>query len=217
MESKRPTLTQKLIERLKGGQLGSLNEADLKKFSWLALLGLLGLYLLIAGGPQNRSRDSRIHPTGGVAATDKASEETPVISGNLTRSTGDLEAKLSSMLSRIAGAGKVDVCILLEDDGEKVFADNTVEERRMTEDRDEKGIARTNTETRVSRELVLSRGQSSNPDQPVVRKSITPRIRGVLVVAEGATISRVKFALTQATSTALGIPEHKVIVFPRGK
>ena len=56
---------------------------------------------------------------------------------------------------------------------------------------------------------------SGNSQQPFVSKEVLPRVRGVLVVAEGANNKRVNMELTDAVAAVLDVPYHKIKVLEK--
>ncbi len=105
----------------------------------------------------------------------------------------NLENKLSSILSQISGAGKVDVFITAESEGEKVIATETIV--------DEDGTVTTTP--------VFSGGDI------VILEEKNPEITGVLIVADGADDLSVRFNLLEATASVLNINQSIIKVYTR--
>lgn len=217
MKEDRPGPLQGLLSSIREGQLGRLKEKDVKNLMWIVLLGVIGIYLLVAGGRQNGERMVRPPGQGTVPVSKGMPGDVPAMSGRLSGSPGDIEGRLSTVLSHVRGAGRVEVCIWFEGEGEREFAWNVTEETRTTEEKGDQSPDKSSKETRVSRELVLARGTSGNADSPIVSRILSPRIGGVLVLADGAINPSIRLALTGAVTTVLCIPAHKVLVLPRQK
>ena len=98
----------------------------------------------------------------------------------------NLETKLSNTLSKVVGAGNVNVVITVESGKESVLAMKTI-----TKD----GINGIETETSP----IIINGK------PVVVKELYPKIIGVLIVAKGANNILVMNRLQQATISLLDI------------
>lgn len=98
----------------------------------------------------------------------------------------NLEDKLSNALSKVAGAGNVDVVINVESGRESVLAMKTI-----TKD----GLNGVETE---SSPIIIN-------GKPVVVKELYPKIIGVLIVAKGANNISVMNKLQQATISLLDI------------
>ncbi|MBR5947934.1 MAG: hypothetical protein IKZ82_04685 [Clostridia bacterium] len=109
-----------------------------------------------------------------------------------------LEKKLEAILSSMRGAGKVEVMLTLDRTSEQVVASN------------EKS---TNGDKSASKETRPATVQSGGREEAIVLTEVFPRIRGVIVIAEGAADIGVKLAIASAVSTVLGIDEKCVEVF----
>lgn len=109
-----------------------------------------------------------------------------------------LENKLEAILSSMRGAGRVRVMLTLDRTNEQVVASS------------EKTASGENSSSRESKPATV---QSGGREEAIVLTEVFPRIRGVIVMAEGAGDIGVKFALISAVSTVLGIDEKNVEVF----
>jgi len=130
-----------------------------------------------------------------------------VISKEDRKINQDLASELEYILSRIEGAGKVEVSISLASDGVKTYAANTRNENRKIEE-NQNGIRKETSESNVTRDLAVSGGA------PLLVESKAPEVIGVLVVAEGAGSPLIQEKLIQATATLLNISPHQVCVMP---
>ena len=101
------------------------------------------------------------------------------------------EEKLESILSEISGAGKVEVMITYYGSSEKDIAYET----------------KTSTSGSEDKKAVISGGE------PVVVQEKYPRVKGVIVVAQGADSIEVKRALTDAVTAATGAAACNVCVY----
>jgi len=173
----------------------------------LIWLGILGVILLLSGGILDRlsSKSSPDIPTEIVKSN------TPI-----NRSYEDaLEEKMTSILSRVKGAGTVAVTITLENSSIQEHAKNITKESKVTQEKDTGGGIRTTTETKESEQILLSK--ENGVDRPVIVQEIKPMIKGVLVIADGAYDSAVKANLTKAVEAGLGIPPYKITVLAQRK
>ncbi|MGI6003962.1 MAG: hypothetical protein ACOX88_00895 [Christensenellales bacterium] len=126
----------------------------------------------------------------------------------------DHAGELSALLSRLKGAGKVQVMITYESGPEIVPAFSTTEQSNQTSE-NSSTINRTTTQSNQTKQPVTAGG--SGQVQAVVLKEIEPAIKGVIVLAEGAGDIRVKMNLLQAVQTVLQIDANQVDVFEMGK
>lgn len=113
-------------------------------------------------------------------------------------SAARLEQKLEAILSSMRGVGKTRVMLTLDRTSEQVFAANE---------------KRTNGEKNASTESRPATLQSGGREEAIVLTEVYPKIRGVIVIAEGAADIRVKLSIAAAVSTVLGIDEKNVEVF----
>jgi stage III sporulation protein AG len=111
-----------------------------------------------------------------------------------------LEMRMSELLSKVEGAGEVDVMIFADSSSEQVPAYNNEQDTRSDEGSNGKSSMISET-----RELALSGNQT-----PVILKVIVPQIKGVVVVAQGADDILIREQMNNAVCTLLGIPEHRV-------
>lgn len=119
--------------------------------------------------------------------------------------------QVSSILSQVEGAGKVAVSISLDAGPEQSYAHNTAVITSTVEEKDNKGGVRLTTETNNKTEMVLAQGKG----EPLLLKEMGPRIKGVLVVAEGAKDAELKGRLSRAVQAMLDLPAHRVMVLPK--
>ena len=106
-----------------------------------------------------------------------------------------MQTKLAKVLSRIEGAGEVEVFLTVASEGEKVVATESVESSDGT----------------VTTSPVFSGGE------PVILEVLTPEITGVLIVAEGADDLGVRFNLIEATASVLNINQSIIKVYTMGE
>ena len=111
---------------------------------------------------------------------------------------GSIERRLETVLSRMAGVGKVTVMLTLDQTEEQVLA---VDGRSSS------------SETGSSTESRPATVSEDGKESPIVLTERLPRVRGVIVVAEGAANISVRMNISAAVSTVLGIDEKCVEVF----
>jgi len=114
------------------------------------------------------------------------------------------EARLSSALSRIEGAGKVTVLLSVRDGGSREVASD--------ETGSSEGGAEDGTRMESSDKTVIVSTGSGTQDAVTLRQTL-PEYLGAVVVAEGAGSARVRLDLTEAVSAATGLPSGSIKVF----
>ena len=125
-----------------------------------------------------------------------------------------LENDLSSILSKIQGAGRVSVMITLNGGTEIIPAKDESISDKVTNEKDTSGGTRIINEKATDDKVVFTAAQGGN-SKPLIIKEINPEIKGVIVVAEGAEDSKVKLKISQAVQTVLDIPAYRVTVYER--
>ena len=105
-----------------------------------------------------------------------------------------VEQRLAQVLSKIDGAGSVDVFVSVRSDGTVVIATESI----VGEDGS------------VTTSPVLSGGE------PIVLEECNPEITGVLIVADGADDLNVRFNLLEAAASVLDIDQSIIKVYTRG-
>lgn len=186
----------------------------LGKGGWLLGLGLLGVALLASaslfptpsGAPAPKpgapAAEGPVGTAGGAGAPDGAY-------------AAQIESALAQTLSEMRGAGEVSVRVFLESGERHEYARKTTGDTRTTQESDRAGTSRVTSEERQETEVTVVRGAGGGSDQPVVVVTHLPEVRGVLVLASGASDPAVRQELTRAVRTALNLPAHRVRVLPK--
>lgn len=110
-----------------------------------------------------------------------------------------MEAKLTSLLSKVKGAGHVEIMISVKSGSGVDLAENT--ETKTTN-------ANNTQTTTVSTTPVLI--ENGNSQTPIVVAEILPEINGVVVVSSGASDVNVRMHLISAVQTLLDLPQSKI-------
>lgn len=117
--------------------------------------------------------------------------------------TAKLEQKLSDTVGSISGAGKTKVMITLDSSFETIYASNA----KLNEN----NISDNNLQKTTEKSLALTTS-SKNGETPVIIKTISPKIKGVLIVCEGGEISKIRENIIKASSTLLNISSSRIYV-----
>ncbi len=204
----------KVLEGKSGGT-GDLKVAQLRKIGWLVVVGLIGALILLLGfspGLQGPAQAPANPPRG-------ATEDARAVAAGAGAEPGveeaRLEARLAQALSQVEGAGRVVVQVSFSTGRAYDYAQNATREESTTREEDPGGTKRETAEVRTSGEVVTAQERTGGAAMPVVRSVMEPRVQGVLVVSDGARDARVRAALSDAVTTLLGIPPHRVAVLPR--
>ncbi len=195
------------------GESLHLKESQLRWLRQAVVVGLVGVLLILlynVFGAPTGGGTPRV-PVGATPVTNPEPEP-----ASLALVDAVLSRQLSERLSLVEGAGRVDVTVTLDSSEERVYGQNTVRTSRQITERDNSGGTRTTTETTDNAQAVMGRTYSQGSgDVPALVKTVTPRIKGVVVVADGAHSAVVAAGLTQAVQALLDVPINRVVVLPR--
>lgn len=110
----------------------------------------------------------------------------------------DLETSLRDILSKVHGAGKVEV-LLTEKKGAEILYHTDVEVSRSE-----------NTEHKQSNTVMAQ--DSSRAEEGLIRQTNPPVLQGALIVCQGGDDPRVKLAIVEAVTRVTGLPSSCVSV-----
>jgi stage III sporulation protein AG len=207
----------KIIEQwLSGGPNGTKR---VKTFRWLLLIGLVGGGLMIF----NSFSFLPVHdvdPNATGRASPQNVETKPTFGGGSSKEKTtfsdyehEYEAELREILQKIVGVGVVEVLVTIDSTEEVQLDKNVKDTQQVTSENDHNGATRHITDVTRSGESVLY--QSSGDQNPYVLKYTKPKIRGVVVVANGAENLTVKKLLLEAVERGLDVPSNRISILPR--
>ena len=135
-----------------------------------------------------------------------------VTAGSTEEYAAYLEEKLKKMLEAVRGLGEVEVMVTLESSEEKIVEKDMTAERSNTEEQDAAGGARTvNTSNTEYRTIY----REDTGGDPFVVKTITPKVEGILVVAEGAGKGNMAGEITQIIQALFGVEANRIKVLEK--
>lgn len=175
----------------------------------LLIFFLVGVLLLVIALPSGtKEKDSRSNETGaGEAAGTQAEEQ------DYARY---LERRLEETLSQLDGAGNVRVMVTLQSSAQKIVEKDTQGERDAITEEDSQGGRRTSENT-SHQETTVYGGMGDKSQEPYVSKELTPRVEGVVVLAEGGENALVKRNITEAIQALFGIDTHKIRIMKKNE
>lgn len=162
----------------------------------LYIILIIGIGILIVSGTFFSDKSEK-QKTSQTAAN---SLQTSVLSN-------DLETHLGNILSEIKGAGKVSVMITYESSGQKILAYDS-KETQETSDESDADRSKSDNKHTAEKNIIIS-----SDSLPVVVEEHYAKVKGVIVVSEGANDPYIKQALTEAVYAACNVPMHKIKVF----
>ncbi|MEX2356542.1 MAG: hypothetical protein WD535_05850 [Thermaerobacterales bacterium] len=184
---------------------------------WFLLAASLGVLLLITGNlfrpdpaPPPPSMAGQERPAAGAGVS-----RTPETSSDLAALESYLSARLTEDLSGVQGVGQLRVMVSLTAGEQQVFARDTEQSVRRTDETDAQGGRRLLDERNESARILWQASGSAARD-PVLQRVDNARIRGVVVVASGAGDPGVRLRLYRAVETLLDLPMHRIEIVPGG-
>ena len=165
----------------------------IKKDKWLIIL-LVGLLLVVIAMPVSDIKSDQTQDEQQMQKAENASEDTYADA---------LETRLENALAK-EGVGNVKVMITLASSSEKVVE----KDREMTSEVQEGESGGKNTSS--SETAVYANGNGE--ETPYVKQELSPRIEGVLVIADGGDNAIVIENITEAVQALFGVDTHKIKV-----
>lgn len=159
----------------------------IKKYKYALLILLLGIALLLLPSGKKETK-TQSEPTKAAADDDAYAALT--------------EQRLTEMLSKIQGAGRVEVMLTLRRGSRTQYQSDTQNSEETSDD----GTRRASEQKTV----ILSEGSAY--DKAAVSAVDYPLFQGALVVSEGADTASVKLALMQAVSALTGLSSDQITV-----
>ncbi len=126
-----------------------------------------------------------------------------------------IQKDLKAILGQVEGVGNVDVMITFESLETKEIAYNTQESNNTTTENDNQGGERVIEESQTNLNAIMVNKDGSN--EPLILTENYPSIKGVIVVADGASNPDIKYNLLKCVQNVLDLPSHKVMIYSRKK
>ena len=201
----------KNLSDLFSNKLGNWKKFSLKNLrkDQLLILLLTGILLMVIAVPagkkkENMSSASNDNTEKSVNGTSAGTDEETY--------TAYLEDRLNRTLSQIEGAGEVKVMITLKSSAEKVLDKDTESEE------DSQGGTRQSSKTSKKENTVYRTDSESNSQgsgSPYVSKELSPKIEGVVVIADGGENAVVKENISSAVQALFDIEPHKIRIMKK--
>jgi stage III sporulation protein AG len=123
------------------------------------------------------------------------------------------QTQLKEILASVVGVGEVEVMVNLDSTPELVVGKNTNTRSSTNQETDKERATRNQNDQSRDEQVVVVQG--GKQDQPVILKTLKPKVRGVLVVAKGADNIQVKAWITEAVQKVLDVPAYKISILPK--
>lgn len=174
----------------------------------LILSGVLLFIIVLPTGDGNSSKKQRSAQVRTESAQENVRQqgETETQGGEVS----ELEKRLEGVISQMAGIGKVKVMITLQSSEELIVEKDEPVERSNTNESDSAGGSRLITQMDSSPSTVFR--TVGNDSEPYVVKTLSPKVEGVVVVAQGAGNGTADKNITEMVQALFGVEAHKVKV-----
>ncbi|MDD3394084.1 MAG: hypothetical protein EOM28_03505 [Clostridia bacterium] len=156
---------------------------------------LIGVLLLVLG--------KTFFPTEEKAEEINTEQKTAAVQ-NLSEQ--GMEGRMAEILSKIQGAGQVDVMLTFRISTESVLA----QEEKTEESRSQEN-GKTNENLQKETTVVMTE-DGNGKTSPVILTEHSPQVEGVVIVAEGGDNAVVCNALSNAAQALLDVPAHKIAI-----
>lgn len=173
----------KLMNLLKGEKAGR----------WVFIVGIAGIALIFLSGyikPQEQQASANAALTG-----QQYSEQ--------------LEEKIANIVCGITGDKKAKVAVTLESGSEYVYANNTNKSTDLATTEDGQETSTKQNDSTEEEYIIINSGDG---EQALVVTERLPKIKGVVIVADGADDEQTRQSIITAVTTVLDISSRKVYV-----
>lgn len=200
---------KKLIEYFKNAISGDNRKKIIEN---TVIVIIIGIIIIIAGS--SLFKKEKITNTDPGSSGDINTKE--VGKAVTTDEREDMEKKVEYILSKIKGAGEVNVMITFVSGEEMVPAYDTKRDENETQEKDSGGGTRSIKESSYEDSMVYQEEQGGGK-KPVILKKVQPDVKGVVIAADGAADEEVKENLSRAVQALLDVPLHRIQVFERNR
>lgn len=193
------------------------SSSSYKKYSYVIIIGLIGLMLLLLGNAFNGSNGKKDLENeiaiDSAEAKQVSSKEESTLTSNVDELEESYKKDLEDMLSMIKGVSEVEVMVNLDSTNIKVYEKNLISGKQLTDENDKNGGERQIEDHTEETEVVIVR--KGDQEVPLLVQTRKPKVRGVFVVAKGVDHATVKQWVVESTSRVLDVPTHRVSVMPK--
>ena len=148
------------------------------KYVWIVLL--IGILLMLIPGPVDREAETQIQITEKVQTQE------------------DMEIRLESLLSEVAGAGQVRVLLSVSQGEQTIYKTDSSYSQGQN-----------NTDSRTQTILITD---SQRNETGLVHQRIPPKYLGAIILAQGADDPVVKLAIVEAVGKITGLGADRISV-----
>jgi stage III sporulation protein AG len=168
------------------------------------ILGIVGVLLLFV------SNNFFSNNTSTPSVTNDSS---PGQEDYLKRYEEKLARELEEIISLVDGVGDVKVKVYVQTGSIYEYEYDSNQVNKITSETDQNGGRREIKEdNRENKLLIVENAQGD--EKPIIKKEVFPVIAGILIVAQGAEVSKVKYKIIRSVSVLFDLPVYKISVLP---
>ena len=187
------------------------NKKKIENLVFLVIILIITMVIINYVWNGDKTSDKVITNSAGKQLATKQNNSKIVEKTQTVSSDDDLEIRLENILKCINGVGDVKVFINYSETSETVAMYNENSKTSVTEETDTSGGVR-KVETIDSQKEVVYQ-ENDGDKNPIVQKTIKPKIQGAIITAKGASDINIKTSIIQAVEAATGLATHKIQVF----
>ncbi|QHW30284.1 stage III sporulation protein AG [Paenibacillus rhizovicinus] len=192
-----------------------------RSFRWLLIIGIIGAVLMLMNTFLSFQKVPTSQADQQAQTQPGEPQDQPAFGGGGNKSDSSsfdaieqpLESRLKEILETIVGVGPVEVLVTVDSTEEVVVQLNEEETQQITNETDKSGGKRSITSITKKGQVVLY--DTSGGNAPIITKRIQPKIRGVLIVAQGAENGTVRRLIIDAVEKGLNVAVNRISVIPR--
>ncbi len=196
--------------------LGGEGKDNKTKYYWILLLILIGMAIMIFSSFINITeqvppfeseyQDQTLQETSGFIETSSSPK-------SMQDYEKIFENQITEALTDMLGVKEATVIVNLDSTEELVIEKNLKLSEQVTKERDDGGGTRDITDLDRDEQVVLY--QLEEVEQPLILKTLKPKVRGVIIVVEGAENLQIKALITEAVQRFLDVPSYKIAILPK--
>lgn len=174
----------------------------------ILILFLCGILLMIISIPV---KEDTSHDRDSSDAEGESLSETLMTEN--TEYTQYLEHELEQMLHQMEDVGDVACMVTLSQSAEQVIEKDMETSNENITESDSQGGTRTTNQSSKSETTIY---HDEEKGEPYIRKEISPKVEGVLVIADGGDNAVVVKNITESIQALFGIESHKIRIVKKG-
>jgi stage III sporulation protein AG len=181
------------------------------KFENIIIIAIAGILLIITGKSLTTSNTE----LNDGQTVEKLAEVRGEESANPDQGAEEkLEQRFSAMLSKIEGAGKVDVMVVIERGAQLTYVQEESSSSNFMTETDTAGGSRETSSEQMEKKPAYKDVDGIGMS-PILENESAPVLKGVVVIADGASNIVVKDRLLTAVQVLTDLPIHKIAVMKR--